>query len=153
MPGEPKTHQRRVVPFLEELHDPLARQTAGKARDDLVFPARRGGVLRVNNFRRSHFDRAAGAIDVAGFTPHELRHTAASLAIASGADVKVVQTMLGHRSATLTLDRYGHLYPNTLGEVMARVSATRQRRARRFSADQTRTNRGPDRPLAISNGV
>lgn len=42
-------------------------------------------------------------------TPHKLRHTAASLAIASGADVNVVQTMLGHKSATLTLDTYGHL--------------------------------------------
>jgi len=42
--------------------------------------------------------------------PHELRHTAASLAIASGADVKQVQNMLGHRSATITLDLYGHLW-------------------------------------------
>jgi integrase len=41
--------------------------------------------------------------------PHELRHTAVSLAIASGADVKVVQPMLGHKSATLTLDLHGHL--------------------------------------------
>ena len=36
--------------------------------------------------------------------PHELRHTAASLAIASGANVKVVQQMLGHKSATVALD-------------------------------------------------
>jgi integrase len=41
--------------------------------------------------------------------PHELRHTAASLAIAAGAHVKVVQTMLRHKSATMTLDLYGHL--------------------------------------------
>ena len=45
-----------------------------------------------------------------GSYPHELRHTAASLAIASGATVKSVQRMLGHASATLTLDRYGHLF-------------------------------------------
>jgi integrase len=37
-------------------------------------------------------------------------HTAASLAIASGADVKVMQQMLGHKSATMTLDQYGHLF-------------------------------------------
>jgi hypothetical protein len=45
-----------------------------------------------------------------GMTPHALRHTAASLAIAAGANVKVVQTMLGHKSATMTLDLHGHLF-------------------------------------------
>ncbi|MHB8188622.1 MAG: tyrosine-type recombinase/integrase, partial [Dermatophilaceae bacterium] len=49
--------------------------------------------------------------------PHELRHTAASLAIASGANVKVVQQMLGHKSATMTLDLYGHLFEDQLDEV------------------------------------
>ena len=49
--------------------------------------------------------------------PHELRHTAASLAISSGADIKVVQQMLGHGSAAMTLDTYGHLFENRLDEV------------------------------------
>jgi integrase len=40
--------------------------------------------------------------------PYELRHTSALLAIASGADVEVVQQMLGHASAAMTLDQYGH---------------------------------------------
>ena len=52
-----------------------------------------------------------------GFHPHELRHTAASLAIASGADINVVQLMLGHKSATMTWNLYGHLFPNRLQEV------------------------------------
>ena len=43
-------------------------------------------------------------------TPHALRHTAASLAIAAGANVKVVQTMLGHKSTTMTLDLHGQLF-------------------------------------------
>jgi integrase len=45
---------------------------------------------------------------------HDLRHTAASFAIASGASVKAVQRQLGHRSATVTLDRYAHLWPDEL---------------------------------------
>jgi integrase len=45
----------------------------------------------------------AAAIGVQGLQPHELRHTA-SRAIAAGANIKVVQTMLGHKSATMTLD-------------------------------------------------
>ncbi|MBB4666206.1 integrase [Microbacterium marinum] len=39
-----------------------------------------------------------------------MRHTAASLAIASGANVKVVQRMLGHASAAMTLDVYADLF-------------------------------------------
>jgi integrase len=50
-------------------------------------------------------------------TVHELRHTAASLMIASGANVKTVQAQLGHKSATMTLDQYGHLFPDDLDDV------------------------------------
>lgn len=40
---------------------------------------------------------------------HDLRHTAASLAVSGGANIKLIQRMLGHRHASMTLDRYGHL--------------------------------------------
>ena len=50
-------------------------------------------------------------------TVHELRHTAASLMIASGANVKTVQSQLGHKTATMTLDLYGHLFPDDLDDV------------------------------------
>ena len=73
------------------------------------------------NFRRGYFDRAAASIGQSGLYPHELRHTAASLAIAAGATVKSVQRMLGHASATLTLDRYGHLFADELDDVAARL--------------------------------
>ena len=48
---------------------------------------------------------------------HALRHTAASLAIGAGADVKVLQRMLGHAQASMTLDTYGHLIDSRLDEV------------------------------------
>jgi integrase len=48
---------------------------------------------------------------------HDLRHTCASLAISAGANVKVVQKLLGHKTAVLTLDRYGHLFPDDLDAV------------------------------------
>jgi integrase len=53
----------------------------------------------------------------ADFKLHELRHTAASLAIRSEANVKALQNMLGHASAGLTLDRYGHLYDSDVNAV------------------------------------
>jgi integrase len=62
-------------------------------------------------------------VGLAGLHPHALRHTAASLAIASGADVKVVQQMLGHKSATMTLDLYGHLFGDRLDEVADALDA------------------------------
>lgn len=50
-------------------------------------------------------------------TPHDLRHTAASLAISAGANVKAVQKMLGHVSAVMTLDVYADLFADDLDAV------------------------------------
>jgi integrase len=80
-------------------------------------------VIRAPIFRRAAFDRAAEEIGMPGLHPHELRHTAASLAIAAGADVKVVQKMLGHKSATMTLDQYGHLFDDRLDDIADRLDA------------------------------
>jgi integrase len=52
---------------------------------------------------------------------HDLRHTCASLLIAQGASVKAVQAQLGHASATVTLDRYGHLFPDDLQQLADRL--------------------------------
>lgn len=121
--GSPKTHERRSVPMPRFLVEELRPRIEGRADDALVFAAPRGGVLRYRNFRRNVFDAAVRDVGPAGFHPHELRHTAASLAIASGADVKLVQQMLGHKTATMTLDLYGHLFPDRLNDVADRMDA------------------------------
>ncbi|HWI01075.1 MAG TPA: tyrosine-type recombinase/integrase [Propionibacteriaceae bacterium] len=76
---------------------------------------------------------------MAGLTPHELRHTAASLAIKPGANVKVVQQMLGHASAAITLDVYAGLFADNLDEVADRLDQAFED----LAADQVRTI-GPD---------
>jgi integrase len=82
----------------------LRDHVVGKQPDELVSASiRTGQPLRVSTFRQT-FGVAATAIGLPHLHPHQLRHTAASLAIASGEDVKVVQQMLGHSSATMTLD-------------------------------------------------
>jgi integrase len=53
--------------------------------------------------------------------PHELRHTAASLAVSAGANVKAVQRMLGHASAAMTLDVYSGLFDDDLDGVAAKL--------------------------------
>ena len=64
-----------------------------------------------------------------------MRHTAASLQIASGAGVKVVQQQLGHSTATLTLDRYAHLFPDELDALSNALDGMRTR----TPADSVRT--------------
>jgi site-specific recombinase XerD len=61
-------------------------------------------------FPHTTVDAAGEQTTVHDFKIHELRHTAASLAIQAGANIKALQNMLGRESACLTLDRYGHLY-------------------------------------------
>jgi integrase len=74
---------------------------------------RRGGLLPIEEYRRA-FDRACTEVGIEGLVPHRLRHTTASLAMSAGANVKVVQRMLGHATAAMTLDLYGHLLDDDL---------------------------------------
>jgi integrase len=140
--GTTKTHQRRSVPIPRFLADELADHLAGKAPGDLVFTAPEGGVLRNTNFRPRFFDPAAEKVGLLGLTPHELRHTAASLAIAAGANVKAVQLMLGHASAAMTLDIYAGLFADDLDAVADRLD----RAFVKLNADQMRTKRRTSRP-------
>jgi integrase len=91
-----------------------------------VFPAPAGGLLQPSHFRRRVWAPATKAAGLEGLRVHDLRHTAVSLWIEAGADVKRVATRAGHTSVAFTLDRYGHLYPDAdaaladrLGEAMA----------------------------------
>ncbi|OLT21408.1 hypothetical protein BJF81_02375 [Ornithinimicrobium sp. CNJ-824] len=123
--GSPKSHQQRSVPFPAFVGEHLVAASAGKGTEELVFTARRGGVLRNLNFRRDVFDLAAVEAGLAGLTPHELRHTAASLAVSAGANVKAVQRMLGHASAAMTLDVYSGLFDDDLDGVADRLDSAR----------------------------
>ncbi len=115
----PKTHQTRSVPVPTTLVDRIAARIDGRGPEDLVFTAPQGGARRLRNWRNQVFDRARNQAGLGGLTPHDLRHSAASLAIASGANVKAVQRMLGHASAAMTLDVYAGLFGDDLGAVGA----------------------------------
>ena len=106
--------------------------------DALVFPDSEGGHMRGTNVRRRWWARAvteaqlfprmetnaAGeSVIVYDFKIHELRHTAASFAIQAGANIKALQNALGHESAGLTLDRYGHLYGSDVEAVGVALDA------------------------------
>lgn len=143
--GTPKTHENRSVPYPAFLAVPIARLCEGKGRDDLLFgdgrlhmrlPNSRDGwfaaaVRRVldDETRAAAEAKARGEAEPARMprvTPHDLRHTAASLAISSGANVKAVQRMLGHASASMTLDTYADLFDDDLDGVATALDQARR---------------------------
>ncbi|MEV4050437.1 tyrosine-type recombinase/integrase [Amycolatopsis sp. NPDC049688] len=125
--GLPKTGKMRTISFPAFLVDVLRPLVTGRQPDELVFTTARGQSLRANNWRMREFNPAVKAADlgVVGLTPHKLRHTAASMAIAAGADVKVVQLQLGQADASVTLNIYGHLWPDRLDEVSDALDSRR----------------------------
>ena len=122
--GAPKTWEKRTVPFPKFLAKPLADLTEGKEADDLVFCSASGDYLRrprVDRTAESWFASAVAKAKLERLTPHDLRHTAASLAISAGANVKAVQRMLGHASAAMTLDTYADLFDDDLDDIATRL--------------------------------
>jgi integrase len=118
----PKTHAgTRRVPVTQELRGHLAahRERVGRSTG-LLF-----GRTATKPFDdRSLKIRAEEAWSTAGLTSitlHEARHTYASLLIAAGVSSKAVSTYMGHASITITLDRYGHLFPGNEAEAAHRL--------------------------------
>lgn len=103
----PKTHRARTIVIPRFLAAELAAHVDG---DGLLFTSPGGAPLRSPNFLRRVWNPAVTQCQFGDLVPHDLRHTAASVAISAGASVKAVQRMLGHRSAQITLDRYSHLF-------------------------------------------
>jgi integrase len=76
-----------------------------------VFCNCRGGHVRRSPLYRDSLSKVAARAGLQGVTLYTLRHTAASLLLSAGVNVKVISERLGHASVTLTLDTYAHLLP------------------------------------------
>ena len=126
--GTPKTHERRQVPYPAFLAAKIEAQCAGKTPDAILFPGKDGDYMRRPNTgqtKRSWLKTAISESGVPHLTVHALRHTAASLAVQSGASVKAIQRMLGHASAAMTLDVYSGLWDDDLDVVAASLNRAR----------------------------
>jgi len=123
--AETKTaYSRRTVALTQVAVDALAahwrqqqqrRARIGDAWEDLglVFPNRNGGIMIPHNITKRSFKKhleAAGLSRAIRF--HDTRHTAATLLLSSGVNVKVVSEMLGHSSVSITLSIYAHVLPH-----------------------------------------
>jgi integrase/recombinase XerD len=118
-----KGGRERVVPFgchaERAIREYLARGRpvlAAKARHDLLFVNARGGRLSRMGFWKILRGHARAAGLASRVHPHALRHSFATHLLAGGADLRVVQELLGHASVTTTAI-YTHLDRAYLREV------------------------------------
>jgi integrase len=121
---------RRTVPIPAFLAEELAAHMeafVGPEPEAHLFTAPEGGLLGRASWRSRYFDPALRRAGVEPFTFHQLRDHAATAAIASGADVKVVQSILGHVDATTTLNRYAGAWPSAAEAVAERLEEHRAR--------------------------
>ena len=128
--GTPKSHKRRTVPFPRLLESALVQQAAARSPEELLFTGTDGlhmRRIRVSNGSRSWFKTALVEAGLEPMTLHDLRHTAASMSISAGANVKAVQRMLGHASAAMTLDIYADLFDDDLNAVSDRLDEAYER--------------------------
>ena len=127
--GDPKHGERREVPIAPHLLGDLHALCEGKDSHLPLLQTARGHYINIHNWRSRVWKPALAVAGLAdrGLSPKALRHSAASMAIAAGADVKVVQRMLGHADASMTLNTYAELWPDRLDEVSNDMSLQRER--------------------------
>ncbi|MEZ0446867.1 tyrosine-type recombinase/integrase [Cellulomonas sp. ICMP 17802] len=112
----------RSVPVPPTLETYVRDRIDSAPSGSYLFPSPTGTIWTNTNFRvRSRWTETTQTVGLAGTTIHDLRHTAASLLIAAGADVKAVQMNLGHATATMTMDLYGHLFSEAPWVAMERM--------------------------------
>ena len=124
---------RRSVTIPAFLVDELAAHLATYADPlgDLVFTAPLGGLIQRPSWRTRFWLPAVRAARLhPAPTFHHLRHHAAAVAIAAGAHPKAISARLGHTSVSMTLDVYGHLFPNLDEDLAAQLDIARDSAAR-----------------------
>ena len=127
--GKPRTIEPPRIAFeylrgerVKQLENRLRAGPAWSNPDDLVFTDESGGHYAIHTFYK-RFKAIAASIGRPDARPHDLRHTAATVAIASGADIKSVQDLLGHATASFTLNVYAHTSEQMMKDTAARMQS------------------------------
>lgn len=112
--GRPRTIKPPPIAFdylrAERTAQKERQLRAGSAWDNswnLVFTNASGQHYAIHTFYKE-YKKLVAQIGRPDARPHDLRHTCATVAIASGSDIKSVQDLMGHATAAFTLDRYAH---------------------------------------------
>lgn len=125
--GKPRTIEPPPVAFeylraerVKQLENRLKAGPLWSNPDDLVFTDETGKHYAIFTFYK-RFKAIAASIGRPDARPHDLRHTTATVAIASGADIKSVQDLLGHATASFTLNVYAHTSEQMMKDTAARM--------------------------------
>lgn len=123
--SEPKTeYSKRTIGLpptaIEALHAQRTRLVEERLRlgaawdtsRELVFPNTIGGLMIPDNLTKRSFKPLLKRAGLPDIRFHDPRHTAATLPLARGVNVKLMSEMLGHADVTTTLRIYGHVLPH-----------------------------------------
>jgi integrase len=137
--GPTKGREARSVPVPEFVLNELSVQCANKAPGDLVFTNASGGYLPRPKSSNGWFTRAVKAAGVQAITPHDCRHTCASVAVSAGVNVLALARMLGHKGPRVTLRVYADLFDTDLDAVAATLHAQYSKKCAQnvLTADQS----------------
>jgi integrase len=114
--------QSWIVTLLRELRTDTSEITSCPEAVDLVFRTPWGEPINADSLAK----RFKSILKQAGLPLlrlYDLRHTAATIALAVGVSPKVVSEQLGHASTAFTLDTYAHVLPHMQDEAVARMEA------------------------------
>ena len=120
--GRTKSGKQRSVPVPRFVLEELSVQCRGRGPDDLVFGDGQHYLPRPKS-DGGWFVGAVKRAEVQKITPHDLRHTCASIAISAGVNVLALSRMLGHTSAKVTLDTYADLFDADLDAVASALDS------------------------------
>lgn len=120
----PKSGEAREVP-IPQLLVPLFQEIIERSElpDSLLFTAAKGGPIHYARWRRDFFDKAVRSAGITSLTPHDLRHTYASVSIQAGVGPKALQVAMGHSDIRLTMDTYAGLFETDKDDHAARLDA------------------------------
>jgi len=114
--------QRWIVALLRDLQSKMSVHKLWPEACDLVFRTPSGQPINADYLAKQF----RSILDLAGLPRirlYDLRHSAATIALAAGVSPKIVSEQLGHASTAFTLDTYAHVLPHMQDEAAARVEA------------------------------
>jgi integrase len=153
-----KTGRERAVHVPRFVMEALAPHLVGpggspREPEEPLFTTEAGAPVRASNFRCREWRAAVRAV---GLHPeptlHDLRHTAAALAISAGAHPKEIADMLGHSTVRVTLDVYGGLLPGLHERLAARLEELGRPSAPEGAVHALHVADGDEHPAAEPSG-
>jgi integrase len=125
------------------------------ARDTLVFPDARGGVIRASNWHRRTWQPGLRSAGISPFRPYDMRHTCATLLIYAGWNSLEVALHLGHGDPGFTLKTYGHVFrdatPDDRVPIDERIA--RARRSHAQGPEPRASRRQAGKPSRLGTGT